>query len=206
MRWFQGFETAASLQSYVLLFVLRCRCPRWPRIYSALITDCGCMLINGMVPKIKTDRALMLELGKALWSQTSWEMTRDEQGGELAFHYVRQQIRRCTTAFRHPLIWVRRASRSMWDQDEMIMCIDRFTLLSLPRYLMLCHTFTGKSLCMRKLSFWIFWLHPMEVLCVLAGFDGAVQEWLWNWILAVSLSILLPLLLLFMSVSPPNMV
>lgn len=45
----------------------------------------------------------MLALGKALWSQTPWEMTRDEQGGELMFHYVRQQIRRRTTGFRHPL-------------------------------------------------------------------------------------------------------
>lgn len=72
----------------------------------------------------------MWVLGKALWSHTPWEMTRDEQGGELMFHYVRQQIRRRTTGFRRPLIWVRRAFCSMWDQDEMIMCIDRFAPVS----------------------------------------------------------------------------
>lgn len=44
----------------------------------------------------------MLVLDKALWSQTPWEMTRDERGGELMFHYVRQQIRRRTTGFQRP--------------------------------------------------------------------------------------------------------
>lgn len=53
VRWIEGFVTAASLPSYVIVFVLRCRCPHWPRIYSALITDCGCMLINGVIPKDK---------------------------------------------------------------------------------------------------------------------------------------------------------
>lgn len=48
-----AFMTTASLQSYVIIFGLRCRCPPWPRIYSALITDCGCMLINVIVPKDK---------------------------------------------------------------------------------------------------------------------------------------------------------
>lgn len=41
----------------------------------------------------------MLVFGKALWAQTPWEMTHDEQGGELMFHYVRQQIRGRTTGF-----------------------------------------------------------------------------------------------------------
>lgn len=62
------------------------------------------MLINGVVPNDKNRQALMLALGKALWSQTPWEMNRDEQGGELMFHYVRQQIRRRTTGFQRPLI------------------------------------------------------------------------------------------------------
>lgn len=44
----------------------------------------------------------MLVLGKALWSQAPWEMTHDERGGELMFHYVRQQIRRRTTGFQRP--------------------------------------------------------------------------------------------------------
>lgn len=44
----------------------------------------------------------MLALSKALWSQTPWEMTRDEQGGEWMFHYVRQQIRRRTSGLGHP--------------------------------------------------------------------------------------------------------
>lgn len=41
----------------------------------------------------------MSVLGKAPWSQTPWEMTHDEQGGELTFHYVRHQIRGRTTGF-----------------------------------------------------------------------------------------------------------
>lgn len=50
-------DGATSLPSYVIGFVLRCRCPPWQRIYSALITDCGCMLINSVVPKDKNRRA-----------------------------------------------------------------------------------------------------------------------------------------------------
>lgn len=44
----------------------------------------------------------MRALGEALWSQTPWELTRGERGGELMFHYVRQRIRRRTTGFRRP--------------------------------------------------------------------------------------------------------
>lgn len=48
-----AFMTTASLQSYVIIFVLRHRCPPWPRIHYALITDCGSMLISVVVPKDK---------------------------------------------------------------------------------------------------------------------------------------------------------
>lgn len=44
----------------------------------------------------------MLVFAKALWAQTPWEMTHVEQGGELMFHYVRQQIRGRATGFRRP--------------------------------------------------------------------------------------------------------
>lgn len=81
----------------------------------------------------------MLALGKALWSHTPWEVTCDERGGELMFHYVRQQIRRHPGGFRRPLIWVGRASCSVWNQDEMIMCIDRFSPVSFHLSLQLPH-------------------------------------------------------------------
>ncbi len=138
----------------------------------------------------------MWALGKALWSQTPWEMTRDERGGELMFHYVRRQIRRCTTGFRRPLIGVRRALRSIWDQDEMIMCIDRITPVSFYLSLQLPYAlshFHSKII-----------LHEQIIILNLLATANRISlcfGWVWcrweYWILAIFYSVLLPLLLVF---------
>ena len=52
VRRFQAFVTAPSLPSFCYGFCSRLEMPRhWPRIHSALITDCGCMLINDCCSK-----------------------------------------------------------------------------------------------------------------------------------------------------------
>lgn len=136
-------------------------------------------------------------------------MTRDEQGGELMFHYVRRQIRRRTTG--SPLLSesITLHMRSGWNDNaywQIHSCLFPSLSLSLSSYLMLRHTFTALSFCMSKLSFFLNLLATSSGITLRVGprFDVAAQERLPNWILAIFYSILLPLRVLLCQYSPAN--
>lgn len=76
-----GFEPFWRWRDYwVIVSVLHGGCPYGPRIYSALITDCGCPLINNVIPKDKNRKGFWRKrLAKALWSHTllgTWPVMR----------------------------------------------------------------------------------------------------------------------------------
>lgn len=76
-----GFEPFWRWRDYwVIVSILHGGCPYGPRIYSALITDCGCPLINNVIPKDKNRKGFWRKrLAKALWSHTllgTWPVMR----------------------------------------------------------------------------------------------------------------------------------
>lgn len=135
-------------------------------------------------------------------------MTRDEQGGELMFHYVRRQIRRRTTG--SPLLSesITLHMRSGWNDNaywQIHSCLFPSLSLSLQLPHAPAHVHSGIILHEQIIVFSNLLATSSGItLRVGPRFDVAAQERLPNWILAIFYSILLPLRVLLCQYSPAN--
>lgn len=145
--------------------------------------DCGWMLINNTFPKKYKNR---LMFGKAWRSQTP---------GELPHNVSSCNGSRSVAppGFSVSLIQIRSALRSASDQGGLITCIDRLAPIS-PHLVYALSKFHRNIIVHEQIIVLNLSATPKGITWC---FHVAVPEWLWNWILAIFCSSLLPLLARF---------
>jgi len=86
------YRVIGFFSSFSRSFVLRRGRPRRPSLHPALITDCGCAIINGVAPDDKNTRGFFWcwRLAKLCGHALVWEATRDERSeASLSFAMLR---------------------------------------------------------------------------------------------------------------------